>query len=252
MLNFINHGHPVPRHACACHHSSQSYANRSDGFPIKRWLRSSLALLGLVAVLASGATAPVMAQGTPQAEKRPASLAPIVVSPPQRKPVRRTKSEPQRSPGAGRVAGRARTQFAVPAPVPASGGGGVVHSPLNTNVVAESASRLGLTVREIPATVEVIDQQTIREQGYRTVSEVAQGAVGVTSGDNPAEPSAFSMRGFTNSQISTTKSDGRDHEAENQVFEKIPDLARGGPNGSRSEEGSEERGLRPMLGVLGA
>ena len=84
-----------------------------------------------------------------------------------------------------------------------SGGGEVAHTPLNTNVVAESASRLGLTVREIPATVEVIDQQTIREQGYRTVSEVAQGAVGVTSGDNPAEPSAFSMRGFTNSQINT-------------------------------------------------
>jgi iron complex outermembrane receptor protein len=58
-------------------------------------------------------------------------------------------------------------------------------------------------VREIPATVEVIDRQTIAEQGYRSVSEVAQGAVGVTSGDNPAEPSAFSMRGFTNSQINT-------------------------------------------------
>jgi iron complex outermembrane receptor protein len=162
-------------------------------------LRSSAAPLGLVAVLASGATAPVMAQGAPQAEKRSDSLAPIVVSPPQRKPVRRTESGPQRSRSAGRVAGRARTQTAVPASV----GGEVAHTPLNTNAVAESASRLGLTVREIPATVEVIDQQTIREQGYRTVSEVAQGAVGVTSGDNPAEPSAFSMRGFTNSQINT-------------------------------------------------
>jgi iron complex outermembrane receptor protein len=49
--------------------------------------------------------------------------------------------------------------------------------------------------------VNVVDQQTIRERGYRTVSDVAQGAVGVTSGDNPSEPSAFSMRGFTNSQI---------------------------------------------------
>ena len=143
----------------------------------------------------------MLAQGTPQAEKRSDSLAPIVVSPPQRKPVRRTESGTQRSRTAGRVAGRAGTQTAAPAP--ASGGGEVVHSPLNTNVVAESASRLGLTVREIPATVEVIDQHTIREQGYRTVSEVAQGAVGVTSGDNPAEPSAFSMRGFTNSQINT-------------------------------------------------
>ncbi|GLR84411.1 hypothetical protein GCM10007857_11210 [Bradyrhizobium iriomotense] len=67
--------------------------------------------------------------------------------------------------------------------------------------MATSASRLGLTVREVPATVEVISAETIREQGYRTVSDVAQGAVGVTAGDNPAEPSAFSMRGFTNSQI---------------------------------------------------
>ena len=76
-------------------------------------------------------------------------------------------------------------------------------TPLNSNAVAESASRLGLTVRETPATVEVISAETIREQGYRTVSDVAQGAVGVTAGDNPAEPSAFSMRGFTNSQINT-------------------------------------------------
>ncbi|MCK1640431.1 TonB-dependent receptor [Bradyrhizobium sp. 157] len=76
-----------------------------------------------------------------------------------------------------------------------------MQTPPNTNAVAKGASRLGLTVREIPATVEVISAETIREQGYRTVSEVAQGAVGVTSGDNPAEPSAFSMRGFTNSQI---------------------------------------------------
>ena len=144
-----------------------------------------------------------MAQGAPQAEKRPESLGPVVVSSPQRKPAPRTESGTQRSRTAGRVPGRAGTQTAVPAPAPASGGGQVAHTPLNTNVVAESASRLGLTVREIPATVEVIDQQTIREQGYRTVSEAAQGAVGVTSGDNPAEPSAFSMRGFTNSQINT-------------------------------------------------
>lgn len=76
-------------------------------------------------------------------------------------------------------------------------------TPLDSNAVAESASRLGLTVRETPATVEVISAATMREQGYRTVSEVAQGAVSVTAGDNPAEPSAFSMRGFSNSQINT-------------------------------------------------
>jgi len=194
MSRFKTDGHFVPYVLLAPIHARSR-------FSIKRWLRSSVAPLGLLALVATGAATPVMAQGTPQAERRPDSLAPIVVSPPQRKPVRRAEPGTQRSRAAARVAGRARTQTALPAPAPASSGGAVAHTPLNSNVVAGSASRLGLTVREIPATVEVIDQQTIRDQGYRTVSEVAQGAVGVTSGDNPAEPSAFSMRGFTNSQI---------------------------------------------------
>jgi iron complex outermembrane receptor protein len=76
-------------------------------------------------------------------------------------------------------------------------------TPLNTNAPAESASRLGLRVREIPATVEVIDDALMRSRGYRSVSEAVQGAVGVTAGDFPAEPSAFSMRGFSSSQINT-------------------------------------------------
>jgi iron complex outermembrane receptor protein len=80
---------------------------------------------------------------------------------------------------------------------------GARDTPLNTNAPAESATRLGLPVREIPATVEVIDDHTMRSRGYRTVSEAIQGAVGVTAGDFPAEPSAFSMRGFSSSQINT-------------------------------------------------
>ncbi len=74
-------------------------------------------------------------------------------------------------------------------------------TPLNLNTPADSASRLGLTAREVPATVEIIDQDTLTTRGYRSVSEAAQGAVGVTAGDFPAEPSAFSMRGYTNTQI---------------------------------------------------
>src|SRR5262245_5466935 len=76
-------------------------------------------------------------------------------------------------------------------------------TPLNSDAVAGSASLLGLPARQIPATVEVIDQETIRERGYRTVTDAIQGAVGVTAGDFPAEPSSFSMRGLTNSQITT-------------------------------------------------
>ena len=143
-----------------------------------------------------------MAQALAQAGKKPDDLPPIVVTTSQRKPVRSANSATQRSQSRARAAGPARSSATAPVPAVAGAGNGP-QTPLNTNSVATSASRLGLTVREIPATVEVIDQQTIRDQGYRTVSEVAQGAVGVTSGDNPAEPSAFSMRGFTNSQINT-------------------------------------------------
>ena len=125
-------------------------------------------------------------------------LPPVEVSPPvnqARKPATPTGRDGQRA----RRAAPNRTAATATRRKP--GGQSAPQTPLNTNVVADSASRLGLIVREVPATVEVISAQTIREQGYRTVSEVAQGAVGVTSGDNPAEPSAFSMRGFTNSQI---------------------------------------------------
>ena len=99
----------------------------------------------------------------------------------------------------GRAARHRANQPATPAP--AASDAAAAQSPLNTNGVAASASRLGLNVREIPATVEIIDQSKIRDQGYRTTTEVAQGAVGVTAGDGPAEPGAFSMRGLTNSQI---------------------------------------------------
>ena len=74
-------------------------------------------------------------------------------------------------------------------------------TPLNSNAIAGSASLLGLPVREIPATVEVISQQTMQEQGYRTTTETAQGAVGVLSGDAAGAPAGFSMRGFSFGEV---------------------------------------------------
>jgi iron complex outermembrane receptor protein len=76
-----------------------------------------------------------------------------------------------------------------------------VASPLNGNAVATSASRLGLSVRETPATVEVVNQATMQEQGYRTSAEIAKGAVGVLDVDSAGAPSGFSMRGFTFGQL---------------------------------------------------
>ena len=68
---------------------------------------------------------------------------------------------------------------------------------------AGSASRLGLSVRETPASIEVLPQSLLYDRGVRSVSEAAQAATGVTAADFPAEPSNFSMRGFANSQLNT-------------------------------------------------
>jgi iron complex outermembrane receptor protein len=146
-------------------------------------------------VLASFASADLSGALAQQARD---PLPPIEVSP----PVDRTRRSAKPARRDGGVISRAapnRTAATTTGQKPAAQD--APQTPLNSNAVAESASRLGLSVREVPATVEVISAQTIREQGHRTVSEVAESAVGVTSGDNPAEPSAFSMRGFTNSQI---------------------------------------------------
>lgn len=152
-------------------------------------------------LLASAALTSFVASDMPLALAQQARepLPPVEVSPPQ--------SRKQAEPGGRDAASARRAASRRPGAAPAGPKPVVPNAaaptPLNSNAVAESASRLGLTVRETPATIEVISAETIRDQGYRTVSDVAQGAVGVTAGDNPAEPSAFSMRGFTNSQINT-------------------------------------------------
>src|SRR5262249_49686333 len=63
---------------------------------------------------------------------------------------------------------------------------GVPMTPLN--VVPQSATRLGLPVIQTPASVEVVDRKVIEEQGYRTTTETAQGAVGVIAGDSAGAP----------------------------------------------------------------
>ena len=72
---------------------------------------------------------------------------------------------------------------------------GIPMTPLNA--VASSTSRLNLPVLETPASVDVVTQQTMQDQGYRTTTEIAKGAVGVLDLDSPGAPANFSMRGFT-------------------------------------------------------
>ncbi|MEA2902784.1 MAG: iron complex outerrane recepter protein [Alphaproteobacteria bacterium] len=124
----------------------------------------------------------------------PNQLPRVDVSTPTRPQTRtRTPAQPARSV----VRRPAPTPVPAPAPTPVA----TTTTPLNTNAVATSASRLGLTVLETPATVEVVDQQTMQEQGYRTTAETANGATGVLSLDAAGAPANFSMRGFSNSAV---------------------------------------------------
>ena len=66
---------------------------------------------------------------------------------------------------------------------------------------SDAGSRLGLSLLETPATVEIIDGSTMQARGYKQVTDAVRSLPGVVTGESPAAPSTFSMRGFTRSQI---------------------------------------------------
>jgi iron complex outermembrane receptor protein len=163
-----------------------------------RWLRSKATPLSLLALLSSAAT-PSPAQTATQPDDRP--VGPVIVTEPKSKPAQPGQSEAARPRARAHAAGHNPKPTAKPAPGPTNAANEVARTPLNLNAVATSASRLGLPILQTPATVEIVDQQTMREQGYRTTTETAQGAVGVLSGDSAGAPAGFSMRGFTYGEV---------------------------------------------------
>lgn len=68
----------------------------------------------------------------------------------------------------------------------------------------EAASRLGLSVKETPATVDVITQARMQEEGLRTLTEAYQAAPGVVAGNLPGEPGVTSIRGFSRGAVGYT------------------------------------------------
>lgn len=62
---------------------------------------------------------------------------------------------------------------------------------------SSSASRLGLTLRETPASVEILTQEVIQQRGARTLGEALRGAAGLSGGGPPSSPTTLSTRGFT-------------------------------------------------------
>lgn len=63
-------------------------------------------------------------------------------------------------------------------------------------------SRLGLTQRETPASIQVIDQNDIATQGARTTSEVFDMVGGAMVGNVPGNPAVVTMRGFSGNTVS--------------------------------------------------
>ncbi len=69
------------------------------------------------------------------------------------------------------------------------------------DVRTPTASRLGLTVRETPATIDTIDSDEMIGRGLESVEMVIDEMPGVVSGGSPGDPAELSMRGFTGNQI---------------------------------------------------
>lgn len=66
----------------------------------------------------------------------------------------------------------------------------------------ETGSRLGLARHEVPAALDVLDQEEMQARGARSSIEALVLAPGVTAADLPSSPGTASMRGFTGGAIS--------------------------------------------------
>jgi iron complex outermembrane receptor protein len=64
-----------------------------------------------------------------------------------------------------------------------------------------TASRLGLTLRETPASVDVVTQAQIQERGRATVVDAVRGVTGVTSAVRPGAAGVYSLRGFSENAL---------------------------------------------------
>ena len=74
---------------------------------------------------------------------------------------------------------------------------------LNDDTV--TGTRLGLRVMDVPASIDVIDSSVMEASGHQKITDAVETFAGVVSGDNPAAPSSFSVRGFTRSQVTVLR-----------------------------------------------
>ncbi|SEK45236.1 iron complex outermembrane recepter protein [Sphingomonas palmae] len=74
--------------------------------------------------------------------------------------------------------------------------------PLKLDQPPQASSRLGLTIRETPASVEVLDQAQLQARGLRTARETFNDVVGAVAGNVPGNPAVVSLRGFAGNTVS--------------------------------------------------
>ncbi|WP_081618321.1 MULTISPECIES: TonB-dependent siderophore receptor [unclassified Thioalkalivibrio] len=74
-------------------------------------------------------------------------------------------------------------------------------SELNLDDSAPTASRLGITLDELPASATIIDAEEQLARGVRNTREAVEAAGGFSGGNPPGAPASFSSRGFTGNDI---------------------------------------------------
>jgi iron complex outermembrane recepter protein len=79
---------------------------------------------------------------------------------------------------------------------------------INLNKTNSTASRLGLTAKETPASVEAVDSETIRQRGDISIKEAVTRTTGITDISTPGNGQSFSSRGFTGNNSVAQAEDG--------------------------------------------
>lgn len=85
--------------------------------------------------------------------------------------------------------------------------------PLALDVSHPTGSRLGLTARELPASVSVVTRETIRDSGARTALEAIENAVGMTGLIGVGSIPSYSTRGFAGNDVTILRDGIRQNTA---------------------------------------
>lgn len=114
---------------------------------------------------------------------------------------------------------------------------------LPLDATATSGSRLGLSSRELPASVSIITQEMMQLRGLRTAVEAVEAAVGMTGGTQFGSIPSYSARGFGGNNVSILRDGIRQNTASQSsrtvdsfILDRIEVLK--GPDGLMYGEGA--------------